>query len=190
MFLEELKCQTASFHRALEKNPSSLALMSERVRLDDYQHYLERLFGFIHPFEIYICPLIEPFVDDLSKRIKSSFLIADLKHFGIDPGRLPVVPAMYLKKLFPTSWHALGGFYVVEGSTLGGMVIHQHLQSVFGKNVSDRVGYLTAYGKQTGSQWKLFLRQFSIHTKDIEVQKQVIEGAIACYSAIDEWMRN
>jgi heme oxygenase (biliverdin-IX-beta and delta-forming) len=93
-------------------------------------------------------------------------------------GELPVNP------VFPaigTKAEALGAFYVLEGSTLGGRKILRALRS---QDVStDDLHFLDPYGKDAGANWRLFLGILERETaSDPTTMNECVSGAIKTFS--------
>ncbi|WP_114228491.1 MULTISPECIES: biliverdin-producing heme oxygenase [Sphingomonas] len=110
-----------------------------------YAAWLARLHAFYAVWEPALAAAIaDPaFVDP---RRKLPLLERDLAALGSAPGPLGAAPTYP----FTTRAEALGAFYVLEGSTLGGQLIAAH--------VRDRLGFEPAfhgsYGKATAAHWR------------------------------------
>lgn len=75
---------------------------------------------------------------------------------------------------------ALGMFYVLEGSTLGGRMI---LRELAGHGVDDEaLAFLDPYGTETGARWRGFLAVLARETGDNEgLLLQACRGAIRAF---------
>lgn len=78
-------------------------------------------------------------------------LLADLH----DLGRSPATPAPTFTLNSPSE--ALGCFYVVEGSALGGVVIYRTAQTKLGVTAEHAGRYFHGLGRQTGRVWSGFV---------------------------------
>lgn len=185
IFLEELRGETAALHQALERNALSSQLMSPAVTLAGYTAYLQRMYGFVAAFEQNIFPVLEGVFPGLDALRKSPLLEADLCALGTSPGG--IYPEGEMRSAYPSIAKALGALYVLEGSTLGGMVIHKYLQQVLGNAITGRAAYFTAYGAQTGPRWKAFLQAFCALSVGSGEGQQVIAGAADTFRRIDQW---
>ncbi len=100
--------------------------------------------------------VLEPLLADypgleFEARRRSPWLAADLVDLGADPG------ATRPCRIDPpaSAAEALGMFYVLEGSTLGGKVIRKAMED----QGADMLGlsFLTPYGEATGERWRAFM---------------------------------
>jgi heme oxygenase (biliverdin-IX-beta and delta-forming) len=93
-------------------------------------------------------------------------------------GRLLVKPAF---PAIETRAEALGAFYVLEGSTLGGRKILQALKS---QGVStDDLHFLDPYGRDAGANWRLFLGIIERETALSQTtMNECVSGAIKAFS--------
>ncbi len=185
MFLQNLRNETEAYHRALERNPLSAALMHENVSCHDLAAYLEKLYGFVQPFEANYYFRLNAVISDLNERKKAQLLQADLEALGIkDPGSIKKVDADTLNRIYPDLPALVGGLYVLEGSVLGGAIIHRHLLSKLGEYGGS---YFHVYGKEIGPQWKSFIQQLETYA-DEENEARIMEGAKNTFVLLDEWL--
>ncbi len=89
-----------------------------------------------------------------------------------------------LNPVFPTietRAEALGAFYVLEGSTLGGRKILQALKSQ-GLSTDD-LHFLDPYGHDAGVNWRMFLRVLERETALRQTtMNECVSGAIKAFS--------
>ena len=87
-------------------------------------------------------------------------------------------------RVFPpigTKAEALGAFYVLEGSTLGGRKILKTLRSRGGS--TDDLHFLDPYGKDAGSHWRTFLRVLERETAhDQSAMNSCVSGAMKAFA--------
>jgi heme oxygenase (biliverdin-IX-beta and delta-forming) len=185
IFLQQLRSKTANSHQLIEQNSASQLLMSQAVTITQYAHYLKSLYGFVYGFEKMVFPLLKHYeMLQLDDRRKSQLIQADLAmlhHTAAEP---------YLKdELFTTHYQtaaaALGGMYVLEGSTLGGQIINKHLSTVLGNSVVGKTTYLMAYAGQTGSMWKSFLQLLCEVGATSVNEDEIIESAVNTFSLLN-----
>src|SRR5687767_3273840 len=92
---ERLRAETAAQHQQVE---SDVRLLAPDVRLADYQHYLEQMWGFIEPFELALRQtpgfgaLAEGLGLELERRRKAPLLREDLRALGDSPEVLERLP--------------------------------------------------------------------------------------------------
>lgn len=187
-FLERLRSHTAPMHQALEKNRYSIALMSNEVTLDDYRTYLEKMYGFVASFEMEVYPLVSDIFPDIEDRKKLHLLAHDIYRLGGDVSSIPVVNSSAMNRMYPNIAAALGGMYVMEGSTLGGVVINKHLQQHLGAAVDDKTSYFSVYGTAAAVKWKALLPMLVSAVETLPNDDEVIRSAAETFSALNKWM--
>lgn len=131
-----LRFETRYEHEAVEK---VLDLMGSTHTVGDYRQRLKQFYGFYGAMEAALqARCATPQLALLSPRLNKTLLLRqDLLYLGVATETLPL-----FSKLPPiqTQPQVLGCLYVMEGATLGGRHIIQHVQATF--------GITTAYGRQ------------------------------------------
>ena len=89
---------------------------------------------------------------DLAARRRSPWIAQDLQAVA---GRAPRWPASVMA--FDTRHEALGGLYVLEGSSLGGQVLFRQAQARLGVTASHGGRFFHGHGARTGRLWREFL---------------------------------
>src|SRR6478672_3391431 len=82
LFLGRLRTQTNPAHKALENLAVSTAILSPKVNVESYAHYLTLMHDVISDTEKNIFPVLNHIIPDLSSRAKRESLEADLQHLG------------------------------------------------------------------------------------------------------------
>ncbi len=183
MFIQHLRKETDPYHRALEQNHLSLALMDDKVSRDDLAIYLEKLYGFVQPFESRYYDRLGEVFADLETRKKAHLLQSDLTAMGSDANQAMQIDNKTLDQVYPGLPELVGGLYVLEGSVLGGAIIHRHLVAKLGDYGG---GYFPVYGKEIGTKWKGFMQQLEAYA-NAENEAQIIAGAKQTFELLDEW---
>jgi heme oxygenase len=186
-FIEKLRAETAHQHKALEASRLSKQLLSEDVSIADYKKYLEKLYGFVASFERDILPTFSSEFPKTLVTYKVDLLKKDLEQLGSDLSSLEILSSEQLNHIYPTNEAKLGGLYVLEGSTLGGLVIRQHLVNKLGENIIPATTYFSVYGKETAANWRNFLQVFSARAEETGPE-QVIKGAVDTFTFLYTWM--
>lgn len=188
-FLEKLRSHTAPMHQALEQNNYSIALMSSGISLNDYRVYLEKIYGFIASFEDVVFPKLKDIFPDIEAKQKSALLEEDIKKLGGNIETIPIFNHSRMAGMYDNVSSALGGLYVIEGSTLGGMIINNHVVKHLEEQVKGKTNYFTVYGDKTATNWRSFLKVFVIASESLLNPDQVIEAAADTFEALDAWMQ-
>lgn len=178
--LSRLRAETRAAHEALE---ADLDIFSH-LASDAGRRRLARRFHSLHAgAEAVLAPWLAAVPGlDYEARRRRPVLDRDLAHFGEAPP--PPCPLAE-----PDSRaEALGLFYVLEGSTLGGQVIRKRLLA--GGQTLDGVSFLDPYGADTGPRWKSFLVVLDRECppSSPEAGKAAARGGIAGFTAARDWL--
>ncbi|MFB9080730.1 biliverdin-producing heme oxygenase [Flavobacterium procerum] len=184
-FLSDLKTQTADSHKKLEHLPVSSSILSPDMNIEDYTHYLSLMLDVHTSTEEHIFPLLSDFIEDLEQRRKKHFIKDDLSFLN------------YTKKDFTNVFSttevsvpfALGIFYVIEGSTLGGRFILKNVTKNPKLSEEKGVRYFSGYGDKTGSFWKSFLAMLEAYEQKHNCGNDIVEGAVYAFDSIYEHFR-
>lgn len=183
-FLQLLRSATNEQHKALEDTPLSKALLNQEVSRDQYKAYLQKMLAINLYFEKNIFPLAAAVTGDTNNRYKSQKILADL---AFVPGRPIENPNDFYmpQHTHHATAYALGCMYVLEGSTLGGKFILQHIGKILSYNAFAGATYFAGYGELTGSMWKSFLEKLSGYADNYpQYQPAVLQGARESFEAI------
>ena len=80
----------------------------------------------------------------------------------------------------------LGGWYVVEGATLGGRIIATHLEARLGLRRETGAWFFDSYGDERESRWSEFCMLLAQAPAD--ESSQVAAGAVAVFGAMHRWL--
>lgn len=178
--LASLRTATTTQHKELD---GIIQLMGDSVQKSYYSKILELFYGFIKSFEggLFSHPEWKSILPQIENRKKLEKLKADLHQLGIAAESLPVN-----SNPPPTSnfSEALGVMYVLEGSTLGGQMMTQHLSKKFPELAHN---YMRGYGSDTGKMWQQFLS--ALEKADLtKAQEQEMEKAArATFTSLKNW---
>jgi heme oxygenase (biliverdin-IX-beta and delta-forming) len=181
--LERLKLETAAEHAAIE---GATGIMHPGVDLEGYRAYLERTFAFYLPVEAQLRQrgVWEALSLDATERAKLPLLAEDLVLLGnVAPASIRACNA---PPEFASTAGAVGGAYVLEGSTLGGRVISRHVKGRFGPHVA--CSFLEAYGTDTGARWQSFRGALERFASSVEIEDRIIAGAQETFRSFTRWL--
>jgi heme oxygenase len=167
--IDLLRAQTATHHHSLE---SGLNIQERLSGAETRGPLMAGYFAFYHETEATLSPHLWDMPDlAFSSRLHSR---RTLSKAGV-----PLHRARSGNPVFPvigTKAEALGAFYVLEGSTLGGKTI---LKALKREGVStDDLHFLDPYGKDAGARWRAFLRVLERETgRDQSTINACVSGA-------------
>jgi len=160
-------------------------LISKGVTIVQYAHYLKSMYGFVYGFEKMVFPILKhhPLLQ-LNERKKAHFIQTDLAMLNQTAAQPDVSDGLFSTH-YQTTSAALGGMYVLEGSTLGGQMISKHLSTVLGTAVAGKTTYLSAYASQTGTMWKSFLQLLCEAGASNNNEDEIIDSAVNTFSLLN-----
>lgn len=183
--LERLKIETAADHAAIEE---ATGVLSPRLSLAGYRAYLASTFGYydvVEPRlrEAGVWPALKL---PAGERQKLPLLRRDLRALGAT--ELASLPRCEAPPEWRTLARAIGGAYVLEGSTLGGRVISRHVQQRFGSAVPR--SFLECHGARTGELWQAFREALCRFASSRELEAGIIDGARTTFQSFTRWLRH
>ncbi len=162
-----LKQGTADLHRKIEGRSLLSRVMSADFSDQEYTTLLEIFYSFYEPLESKLQRTdgLGTWIDSLSERWKVNSLRKDL-------GAVPHSTRKFDKEIQDLSLsQAFGVLYVLEGSTLGGQVIHRQLKA--NPALSHRTfHFYNHYGARTGEYWQKFLKAMEAASNAGQIEKQ------------------
>ena len=182
-FLKTLRTQTRPAHEELERLALSRALISPSLDLPSYITYLKLMYSVVADMEDHMYHTLGEIIPDLDSRRKSAKIVSDLRDLEQS---IPQADFRPLSKL-PGSddpAFALGMFYVLEGSVLGGRFILKNVEQTLGLNAARGASYFSGYQAQTGKRWNEFLDTLTGFESKNQCGKRIIWGAESAFRAI------
>lgn len=179
MLLDMLKRETRASHEQLERlNP----LPTTRA---DYAAQLAAFYGFVAPWEERLAATLPESDSIRAGRAKRAWLEADLAYFGYD---LAAIPRASGDELPATASRPaiLGAAYVLEGSTLGGLMISQHVERTLGLAGGEGYRFHRSYGPQVGAQWQAFRAEL-LRASSPENDPVIVQAARETFDLIHDW---
>jgi heme oxygenase len=182
--LRRLRTATAEDHARVE---AALALTAPDLDRDRLVRAMTALHGFWRAAEDGLAGWAARHPDDAARvdwpgRRRASLYAADLRALGAPaaaegPG-LPEVRS---------TDEALGRLYVLEGSTLGGTVIHTHLAGLPGL-AAVRLRAFSPYGERTGDMWRAYRGTTRAHVAGEGDAAEVVRAARDTFAALARWV--
>jgi heme oxygenase len=186
--MAKLRLETSHAHLSIEQSPPMRAMFAEGYSLAEYSAVLARLLQFYRPFEDEVFGALPPHIaTKIDHRRKTPLLRADLRALGaqqsgaVSDGSVPA---------FVSFEERMGGLYVLEGATLGGLLIRKHLLGQFGTAAASAMNFYSGYGKRANAEWQAFgsLMGGLFDRAGSAAQRKVVSGANATFSALERWL--
>ena len=184
--LTRLRLETRGEHEAVEQ---VLDLMSASLTPERYRRRLEQFYGFYAPLEkavqAYALALPPTMRAALAERLsKTALLQQDLQYLGTQAKTLPIC-----RNLPPlgTQAEVLGCVYVMEGATLGGRMITQHVSSALGITPTTGGRFFEGYGDNTGRMWQSMRQLLVSGSPDTKTEDNIVNNAIATFANLRDW---
>ncbi len=181
-FSRSLKEETRTAHELLESLPLSADIVSPNLTRLRYAQYLMAMHRVVCDLEKNILPGLLDVIPDAELRAKLHLIESDLKTMDVEiPNGTP------LFKTPASVAFALGIFYVVEGSSLGGRFILQNVRQVLG---DVGTSYFEGYGNLSGQRWKAFVSNLDAFAADQGKRAEIIDGANYAFSVIHDHFKS
>ena len=195
--LVRLRAETRSAHNRIEALPALSCLLSPTLLLPDYLEALRGLLAFHACLHAVLPPLLRDRVCGARSEPESKqesildpgalhALAEDLAFFGAPSRRRMRKPAALTEAAA-----ALGGLYVVVGSSMGARVIGRAVAVSLG--VSPRAGgsfFCGASSDTVRQRWQAFCHRLEAAeaTLDEAASRRVVAGALGCFQALEDAM--
>ena len=193
--LTRLRLETRAEHDAVER---VLDLMGAALTREAYRRRLEQFYGFYGPLEAALKSRCDTKAEDAdesnlsgatlsalaSRLTKTAHLRQDLHHLGVLTDDLPLCRRL---PSLATQAEVLGCLYVMEGATLGGRMITQHVLVTLGITPTTGGSFFYGYAGDTGKLWQA-MRHFLVSCAvDTQTEDAIVANAIATFACLRGW---
>jgi heme oxygenase len=190
MITERLKTETRPHHDAIEKVSFSDKIMSGQLTYEEYKILIinNYILNSLLEKELSGLPSFTGLPGlDWEKRKKTELLKKDLEVLGLNADEIDRHGYSYL---LADELDALGSFYVLEGSTLGGAVISRFLRK--NENLKDvpEFHFYGCYGDQVGPNWKNFQQVLVATASDTEKEDRIVASACKTFDFFTTLFQN
>jgi heme oxygenase len=178
-----LRSRTQDAHSALE---AQLGVFDQPASTEFYAHLLLRFLGFHLVWEggLQAFPAL---ARELKARSRIRHLRHDLKILGLTEAEISRAPLCGdAHRVTTEEARALGSFYVLEGSTLGGQLITRHLSGARWLP-PEGLSYFNPYGSRTGEMWRSFKRWLEIQAEH-RPANDIVSGARGTFLILQQWL--
>jgi len=185
--LRRLRSETAGEHQTVEE---TLDLLSPELTRDRLVDVLTRMHGFWAAAEAGLDAWADAHPADAdrvgwSRRRRTALFAADLAALDAEldagPDGTPDLPDV------PDTDAALGRLYVLEGSSLGGVVIDRHLATLPQLAGAGRLSSFSPYGDRTGAMWHAFRSVTRERVAAGGDADRVVDAARETFGALARW---
>jgi heme oxygenase len=191
---EELKAATFLSHARLQELPFFQALVACQLPLESYVGQLRALAVIHGALEQALATCTDQAVASVwqSDMRKLSRLQEDLSYFeprvvadiAEAAGKASVVAEQIRLQSLQSPLSLLGWVYVLEGSTLGAMVLRPLFARAFLLTREDGLSYLHSYGPATHSHWTQFQQRLNALALTVEERERVVKTADECFEQL------
>lgn len=153
---DELRTATQPHHDAIE---NIIDLMRPDISMADYVGYLCKFYGYYSALEFRLIAGDLSFCNkalELDGRRKMERLESDISKL-CGWKSLEKIPACQSSPPVRNASDVVGCSYVIEGSTLGALIMYRHLHKCLGVTANNGASFIYGYGESTGARWKRFV---------------------------------
>lgn len=183
---DELRAVTRTHHEGIE---NTIDLMRPNITIADYVGYLRTFYGYHRALEHRLISGDFIFCNGTLKldgRRKMERLESDISKL-CGWRSLKTIPLCPSTPQVSSAAEVVGCAYVIEGSTLGALIMHRQLHKCLGVTTSNGASFIYGYGEHTGVQWKQFLQAIESMSFDSQQRKKCVAAAIATFETMRNW---
>ena len=173
----QLREGTHELHERLDR---SLPLMRPGLTRAEYVAFLSRMLAWLEPTEQRLASALNHLV---AVHRRAGRLETDLAALG-EP--LPASAGTAALPPLATEADALGCFYVLEGSALGGQIVSRHVERTLGLDARTGAAYFNGDGAATGSRWRAVCRTLDAYPAG--PAPAVVDGANGTFRSLLSWL--
>lgn len=187
--LARLRLETRREHEAVEHVLNLMGSLTEST----YRQRLIKFYGFYNPLEAALTDRCTPEHSNhdagqlalhLPRLHKSELLRQDLQQLGVSTAGLAQCTA--LPPIQATA-QVLGCLYVLEGATLGGRMITQHVQATLGITPTTGGSFFDGYAGDTAKMWNAMRQTLLSGAVDVQAENAMVASAIATFTCLRVW---
>ena len=189
--LTRLRFETRSEHEAVERVLDVMGALTDSI----YRQRLMQFYGFYSPLEAALQTRCAKQNDShslevlqlqkLLPRLHKSFLLRqDLHHLGVSTAGLAECRAL---PPIQTPPEVLGCLYVLEGATLGGRLIIQHVQATLGITPTTGGSFFDGYAGHTARMWNAMRQTLLSGAVDAQAEDAMVASAVATFTCLRGW---
>ena len=187
--LARLRLETRREHEAVERVLNLMGVLTDST----YCQRLVQFYGFYNPLEAALKTRCTPLLGNhdavqlaqlLPRLHKSGLLRQDLQHLGVRIAGLAQCRAL---PPIQTTAEVLGCLYVLEGATLGGRMITQHVQRTLGITPTTGGRFFDGYAGATARMWNAMRQTLLSGAVDAQAENAMVASAVATFTCLRSW---
>lgn len=182
ILIDKVRTATYDLHQSLDH---SLVPYLETIKSkEQYADLLQLFYGFFRPVYDKIDVNLElQYLPDYLNRRKPEWILNDLQDLEVN---YTIQLCEHLPEI-KNNAAAFGALYVLEGSTLGGVVIRKMLYDQL--HIDKGLTFFSGYGKQTREYWNVFINSLNNLDNHSNAEEIVIQTAAATFKSFKEWLQ-
>ena len=154
-----------------------------------YRAYLERLLGFYAPLEAALASLDWSTVGlDFHSRRNVPRLTCDLRALGHDAASLDALARLEALPDVAAMPEAFGALYVIEGASLGGLIIAEHLARSLGVDSGRGASFFDRDAPSVYAAWSTVGARLEAFARDAPIQARVEGAALITFDRFERWL--
>jgi heme oxygenase len=187
MFLARMKEATQTFHSELEQY---LDIFHAVTTLESYAQLLQKFLCFYLPIEPHLLDVQNRYSMqlDVQQRGKSPLLLRDLSDIGMHRLIAHMLPLCETLPNLTNPAQLWGCLYVLEGSTLGGMLISKHINKVLGLTAEHGCAFFSRYESNGGNMRQMFTQKLEAHACRYHEEDIIIDAACETFVVLSQWL--
>ncbi len=198
-FTERLKKETLESHKSIESSKALSNLFSRNFTLETYRDLLCKFYGYYSALETRLFSNIPDKVKPIfSNKSKLLYLSADLTNLGVSKQQQHTLPQCLNIPSTDKIEYKIGIIYVLEGATMGGLVIRQHLLKHFSQyQVEKTTHFFNPYEKNTAKNWTTFkallsqwYTQAALEKDADSIANEAITSANETFHSLQTWLND
>lgn len=184
MLIEQIRQSTRQAHQELDQQVYPLI---QQIKDDNsYVKMLETFYGYYKPvYGLLDMYLSNETVPDYTERRRPEAILNDINNFS---ERSEIALCSDVPVVSNIS-QALGAFYVLEGSTMGGQIISKKIAANLELNTNNGLSFFNSYGENNKNMWSNFLVSLNEQEKDLNTD-EIILTAYKTFSKFRNWIIN
>ncbi len=185
---DKLKIATRESHATFE---AMLPLLDTTLTKDAYGQLLAQFLGFYGPLEAAMAGVgPQALRAEVLRRSKLRWLVQDLLALGRSQEEIARLPRCRDLPDLLHSHQVLGALYVVEGATLGGILITRRVKQALGEEAERCSRFFQSYGADVRPMWDACLELLTRAASGPEPERQMIQAARDTFHCFEQWLRH